>query len=59
MMGYESGCHTGHMGQCGCGCMGMLSIDEEIQALEVHRQHLNLQLEMIEKRISGLRKAGK
>jgi hypothetical protein len=39
--------------------MGMMSIEEEIQALEVHRQHLKLQLEMIEKRINGLKKVGK
>jgi hypothetical protein len=36
----------------------MLSVEEEIQALEVHRQHLKLQMELIEKRISGLRKVG-
>jgi hypothetical protein len=59
MMGHESGCHTGPAGHCGCGCMGMMSIEEEIQALEVHRQHLKLQLEMIEKRINGLKKVGK
>jgi hypothetical protein len=47
------------MGQCGCGCGGMMSIEDEIAALEVHRQHLKLQLEMVEKRISGLKKVGK
>jgi hypothetical protein len=47
------------MGHCGCGCHGMMSIEEEIQALEVHRQHLKLQLDMIEKRIAGLKKVGK
>ncbi|OPX63213.1 MAG: hypothetical protein A4E34_01836 [Methanoregula sp. PtaU1.Bin006] len=43
---------------CGCGCGGMLSVEDEIKALEVHRQHMKLQLEMIGKRISGLQKAG-
>jgi hypothetical protein len=37
----------------------MLSIEEEIQALEVHRQHLRLQLDLVEKRIGGLKKVGK
>jgi hypothetical protein len=36
----------------------MLSVEDEIKALEVHRQHMKLQLEMIEKRIAGLKKAG-
>jgi hypothetical protein len=44
---------------CGCGCGGMLSVEDEIKALEVHRQHMKLQLEMIEKRISGLKHVGK
>ena len=43
---------------CGCGCGGMMSVEDEIKALEVHRQHMKLQLEMIEKRISGLKKVG-
>jgi hypothetical protein len=48
------------MGHCGCGCGGMvMSIEEEIAALEVHRQHLKLQLEMVEKRINGLKRVGK
>jgi hypothetical protein len=41
-----------------CGCGGMMSVEDEIKALEVHRQHMKLQLEMIEKRINGLKKAG-
>ncbi|MDD1720213.1 MAG: DUF5320 domain-containing protein [Methanoregulaceae archaeon] len=36
----------------------MVSIEDEIKALEVHRGHLKLQLELIEKRISGLKKVG-
>jgi hypothetical protein len=44
---------------CGCGYGGMLSVEDEIKALEVHRQHMKLQLEMIEKRISGLKHVGK
>ena len=47
------------MGHCGCGCGGMLSIEEEIKALEAQRLHLKLQLELVEKRISGLQKVGK
>lgn len=34
----------------------MLSFEDEITALEIHRQHMKLQREMIEKRISGLKK---
>lgn len=59
MIGHETGCHPGGMGHCGCGCHGMMSIEDEIQALEVHRQHMRLQLDMIEKRIAGLKKVGK
>jgi hypothetical protein len=47
------------MGHCCCGFGGMMSVEEEIQALEVHRQHLKLQIELVEKRISGLKKVGK
>jgi hypothetical protein len=42
-----------------CGCGGRLSVEDEIKALEVHRQHMKLQLEMIDKRISGLKHVGK
>jgi hypothetical protein len=59
MMGHDTGGHACCMSHCGCGCGGMMSVEEEIQALEVHRQHLRLQVEMVEKRISGLKKAGK
>ncbi len=59
MMGHDPGFHAGCMGHCGCGCGGMLSIEEEIKALEVQRLHLKLQLELVEKRISGLQKVGK
>jgi hypothetical protein len=37
----------------------MLSVEDEIKALDVHRQHLKLQVEMIEKRIAGLKHAAK
>jgi len=57
MIGHEQGCHGG---ACSCGCGGMaLSVDDEIKALEVHRAHTRLQLDMIEKRIAGLKHAGK
>jgi hypothetical protein len=47
------------MGYCGCGCGGMMSVEEEIKALEVQRMHLKLQLELVEKRINDLKKVGK
>jgi hypothetical protein len=53
---YAHECHPAASCQCGCG--GMLSVEDEIKALEVHRQHMKLQLEMIEKRISSLKNAG-
>jgi len=53
------GSHTGCMSNCGCGCGGMMSVEEEIQALEVHRQHLKLQMDLVEKRIAGLKNVGK
>ncbi|MDD1705677.1 MAG: hypothetical protein LUQ12_01400 [Methanoregulaceae archaeon] len=59
MFTHDHGCHDAGAGMCGCGCGGMMSVEDEIKALEVHRQHMNLQLEMIEKRISGLQKVGK
>ena len=40
-----------------CGC-GMMSVEDEIRALEVQQAHLKLQQEMIGKRIAGLRQAG-
>jgi hypothetical protein len=35
-----------------------MSVEDEIKALEIHRQHLKLQLERIDKRISGLKRVG-
>jgi hypothetical protein len=55
MFSHEQSCH----GACGCGCGGVMSVEDEIKALEVHSAHLKLQQEMIEKRISGLKKTGK
>ena len=57
MFAHEQSCHSACISHCGCG--GIMSVEEEIKALEVHRQHLKLQMEMIEKRISGLQKVGK
>ena len=50
--------HDSCASHCGCGCGGMMSVEDEIKALEVQRQHMKLQLEMIDKRISGLKKVG-
>lgn len=55
MFAHEQSCHSA----CTCGCEGVMSVEDEIKALEVHRQHLKLQMEMIEKRISGLKNVGK
>lgn len=59
MMGHTPGHHGGCMGYCGCGYGGMMSVEEEIKALEVQRMHLKLQLELVEKRINDLKKVGK
>jgi hypothetical protein len=59
MFAHDNGCHDTCSSHCGCGCGGMLSVEDEIKALGVHRQHMKLQLEMIDKRISGLKNAGK
>lgn len=56
MFSHEQSCHGA--GTCSCGCGGTMSVEDEIKALEVHRQHLKLQVEMIEKRISGLKQVG-
>jgi len=57
MFAHEQSCH----GACtpACGCSGMMSVEDEIKALEVHSAHLKFQQEMIEKRIAGLKKTGK
>ena len=55
MFGHEQECH----GACSCGCGNMMSVEDEIKALEVRQAHLKLQQEMIEKRIAGLKKAAK
>jgi hypothetical protein len=57
MFGHDESCHGA--GACPCGCSGMMSVEDEIKALDVHRAHLQLQLEMIEKRIAGLKHVGK
>jgi hypothetical protein len=57
MFAHEQSCHSA--GSCNCGCGGVMSVEDEIKALEIHRAHLKLQEEMIEKRIAGLKKAGK
>ena len=46
---------------CGCHnvCCATMTLEEEVKALEIHRQHLQLQVELIEKRIASLKKAGK
>ncbi|MDD1671036.1 MAG: hypothetical protein LUQ67_06995 [Methanomicrobiales archaeon] len=42
-----------------CGSGEILTIDEEIRKMEVMRQHLQFQLELIERRIASLKKVGK
>jgi hypothetical protein len=44
--------------ECHSGYHGMMTLEEETKALEIHRQHLLLQVELIERRIASLRKAG-
>ena len=43
---------------CGChdSCCGVMTLEEETKALEIHRQHLQLQVELIERRIASLKK---
>jgi hypothetical protein len=55
MFAHEQSCHCG----CTFGCGGVMSVEDETKALEIHRQHVKLQLEMIDKRISGLKHVGK
>jgi hypothetical protein len=42
-----------HSGDCGCG--GILTVEEEIRKMEVMRQHLQFQLELVERRMSSLK----
>ena len=41
--------------ECGCGCPVLLSIDDEIKKLEEHRKILQDRIEMIDKKIAGLK----
>lgn len=38
-----------------CGCGEILTVDEEIRKMEVMRQHLQFQLELVERRMSSLK----
>ncbi|HXW98584.1 MAG TPA: hypothetical protein VEI51_02550 [Methanomicrobiales archaeon] len=47
--------------ECGCHdacCFGTMTLEEEVKALGIHRQHLQLQVELIERRIASLKKVG-
>jgi hypothetical protein len=51
-----------HPCDCGghtCGCGEILTVEEEIRKLEVMRQHLQLQLDLIARRVDSLRGIGK
>jgi hypothetical protein len=39
-----------------CGCMNVLSIEDEIKLLEAGRQRMQVQLGMTERKIEGLKK---
>lgn len=55
-------CMHHHMQESGCGCQcggEFLTLEEEIQRMEIHRQHLKFQLAMLDRRIDSLKKAGK
>ena len=40
---------------CDCGCPAMLPIDDEIRRLEDHKKILQDRIEMIDKKIAGLK----
>jgi hypothetical protein len=40
---------------CECGCPAMLPIDDEIRRLEDHKKILQDRIEMIDKKIAGLK----
>lgn len=40
---------------CGCSCPVMLPIDDEIRELEDHKKILQNRIEMIDKKIAGLK----
>ena len=51
-----------HPCDCGghaCGCGEFLTVEEEIRKMELMRLHLQLQLDLIGRRLESLRKAGK
>ena len=41
---------------CTCDCMSALTIEDEIKLLEASKQRMQVQLNMIEKRIEALKK---
>jgi hypothetical protein len=42
-----------------CGCGEFLTVDEEIRRMEVMREHLKLQLDLIGRRLDSLKRVGK
>jgi hypothetical protein len=39
-----------------CGCLSNLTIEDEIKMLEANRQRMQVQINIIERRIEGLKK---
>jgi len=57
-------CAPFHMHGCDCGghacsCGEVLTVEEEIRKMEVMRLHLQLQLDLLDRRLESLRKLGK
>lgn len=44
---------------CHCDCGEFLTLEEEIKKMEIHKQHLKFQLDLMERRIESLKKAAK
>ena len=40
---------------CGCGCMGVIPIEDEIRRLEEHKKILKDRIDTIDKKITGLK----
>jgi hypothetical protein len=56
-------CMHHHMTQPDCSCHGgcgeFLTLEEEVKRMEIHKQHLQFQLAMLERRIESMKKATK
>lgn len=45
----------GMHGHCGCGCHGVMSVEEEVEMLEKAKEYLEAQLTKVDERLEKLK----